>query len=1123
MADWTLRTPRSWITELSELIAGRTAKPAGSLMIPLTFRQGLLRILTELDTDLNAVAADLAAGLRSVKRQGRQSEYYVLSGTRFDVYVSSQPAVHAYQPLAVVTSVKAHRGLSHRGPRLPAWVDFHPPHAERVCDIAEVHRWVTKGLAYQRALSEAGKEAADLLRGRSAHTDEHGQLHALVRRHFAPLTDVIKLLEQRGETEGARRAEGEVIADNSNAATGASAPAHPDTVCVRLPPRSAEFACGFMLDVSVRTAVPNPDGEPAGGGPWRLAVVGVEDDLLYLDLPAKGRLAPGTAVSLDYEPRFALGRHDYALRSFLREEVEGDWNSLARLLSHPGSLPMPAGGFPDPPALFDRDLNTEQRAAVTGALGTPHALLIQGPPGTGKTTVISEIVRQLTARGERVLLLAPMHVAVDEVLRRVGRADGVLAMRVAGDDSRVRAELRGFTKQNLAQEFAERARRPGTARAPEWNAERAALDGAADLIESCDAARVALDAATEERERTAAGWIAWRTHHRAAVTASTTELTEARTAADRANTRSRLAEEQEAHAAEAFTAAEGGRSRFVLRLLAVFGAGALAEAGRARSDARREVWEAHGVRRAADALLAERRRTAALLAREEAERDGAFRGAWTDADARADVAQRAVALGRARLAADVELAGLDPERLSRRAAENRTRADRLGRLAHLEQRWFQLTGQSDTASDAEGALLLGALGEQLARAANLVCCTTVGFAGDSDVRDADFDTLIVDEASRVIDSEFLIGAKQARRWIMVGDERQLPPYVEATDEHHLHALAAVHMAERGAAPTVPAAVRHLGELWHEDEELHRFRTEPVERIAEHLRDSGLWKSAYRATYQEAYQRLRSRNEDAERELLAMMRRHLVQSLFERCVSEAPALCVRLTEQHRMVDSIAQLVRGPVYGGRYVSPPPTRMKLTPLVTANTFPRPVVFLDTSDDPRAGEDLVGTGFVNALEARSVEAACRIWESELAARGERRVTVSVLTFYKAQAHEIRRRLGAPRYPGFRVLDFQVVDSIDRIQGQESDLVIISFCRTRRGRRRERPGFALWLQDIRRLNVAATRARRAILLIGHRNTLAGLRGVPAAEDFYANMFDLFTPGHPDTILLKRLDQPVTG
>ena len=122
-----------------------------------------------------------------------------------------------------------------------------------------------------------------------------------------------------------------------------------------------------------------------------------------------------------------------------------------------------------------------------------------------------------------------------------------------------------------------------------------------------------------------------------------------------------------------------------------------------------------------------------------------------------------------------------------------------GSTISLEHRWFELI---DTAA-AEGHDLRQ-VGEMLVNTANLVCCTTTGFGGKI-VENADFDTLIVDEASRVVDSEFLIGAIKARRWILVGDEKQLPPYVDPVDEHHLHALAALHLADSdGPGRRVPS-------------------------------------------------------------------------------------------------------------------------------------------------------------------------------------------------------------------------------------------------------------------------------------------------------------------------------
>ena len=89
------------------------------------------------------------------------------------------------------------------------------------------------------------------------------------------------------------------------------------------------------------------------------------------------------------------------------------------------------------------DGTNEQREFVTKALGTEDFSFLEGPPGSGKTHAICELVLQLIAREQRVLLCSTTHVAVDNVLERltadfpqveavrIGRADRV--------DSRVSA------------------------------------------------------------------------------------------------------------------------------------------------------------------------------------------------------------------------------------------------------------------------------------------------------------------------------------------------------------------------------------------------------------------------------------------------------------------------------------------------------------------------------------------------------------------------------------------------------------------------------------------------------------------------------------------------------------
>lgn len=73
----------------------------------------------------------------------------------------------------------------------------------------------------------------------------------------------------------------------------------------------------------------------------------------------------------------------------------------------------------------------EQRAFVQKALGSPDFAFLEGPPGSGKTTAICEIVHQLAKQGKRVLLCASTHFAIDNVLERLLDSDAPIdAVRI---------------------------------------------------------------------------------------------------------------------------------------------------------------------------------------------------------------------------------------------------------------------------------------------------------------------------------------------------------------------------------------------------------------------------------------------------------------------------------------------------------------------------------------------------------------------------------------------------------------------------------------------------------------------------------------------------------------------
>lgn len=68
--------------------------------------------------------------------------------------------------------------------------------------------------------------------------------------------------------------------------------------------------------------------------------------------------------------------------------------------------------------------------------------------------------------------------------------------------------------------------------------------------------------------------------------------------------------------------------------------------------------------------------------------------------------------------------------------------------------------------------------------ANLVCATTIGLLQHPDIKNnrntgnPAFDVMIIDEASKTTFQEFLVPALHAERWVLVGDPKQLSPYVD---------------------------------------------------------------------------------------------------------------------------------------------------------------------------------------------------------------------------------------------------------------------------------------------------------------------------------------------------------
>lgn len=134
-------------------------------------------------------------------------------------------------------------------------------------------------------------------------------------------------------------------------------------------------------------------------------------------------------------------------------------------------------------------------------------------------------------------------------------------------------------------------------------------------------------------------------------------------------------------------------------------------------------------------------------------------------------------------------------------------------------------------------------------------------------------------------------------------------------------------------------------------------------------------------------------------------------------------------------------------------------------ANWYQSPYLFFDL---PESSETTLGTSLFNDAEARLAALILGGLKEE-----ESQKTV-ILTPYRAQADRIRHEC---RHP-------VEVSTIDGFQGMETDVVIFSCVRTRPEDQKTSTTTIGFLSDRRRLNVALTRAKKAMWIIGNADAL---------------------------------------
>jgi len=207
------------------------------------------------------------------------------------------------------------------------------------------------------------------------------------------------------------------------------------------------------------------------------------------------------------------------------------------------------------------------------------------------------------------------------------------------------------------------------------------------------------------------------------------------------------------------------------------------------------------------------------------------------------------------------------------------------------------------------------------------------------------------------------------------------------------------------------------------------------------------------------------------------------SLFERLQSlNFPTTLLR--KQYRMHEVIAAFPSEQFYQGKLITPGIVRDRPEPPWTCPCFPT-LCFWDLNERNMTVNPL-GHGFANEEETDFIaHTILSTLAHAFLKRSDVEVTVGIISFYRDQVKLIKERLaGIPALNNSRLK--VKVATVDGFQGSECDIIVLSCVRshlhlTKDGQRRGSIGF---LNDHRRVNVALTRAKCSLWIVGNAEVL---------------------------------------
>ena len=213
--------------------------------------------------------------------------------------------------------------------------------------------------------------------------------------------------------------------------------------------------------------------------------------------------------------------------------------------------------------------------------------------------------------------------------------------------------------------------------------------------------------------------------------------------------------------------------------------------------------------------------------------------------------------------------------------------------------------------------------------------------------------------------------------------------------------------------------------------------------------------------------------------IAALKAGLGKTLMERIVENKPEIVTLLKVQYRMNDQIMQFSSREFYDGKLQTAPEIKYR-----GILDYDNPMSWYNTDDLPdeiESKEEFVGESFgrINKAEAELTLQHLELYYGRIGKQRilDERIDVGIISPYRAQVQLLRRMIKKREF--FKPYRHLIsVNTVDGFQGQERDVIILSLVRS------NDEGQIGFLRDLRRMNVAITRARMKLIILGSVDTL---------------------------------------